>query len=1036
MADSTTHVINYVGDLTNIQNKVKELTRLNTLAAQKLGSDFTKSLDLIDQKITKISQRTIKTPMVDASGTQVRDLAGNALFTNQTEQVTKLTSVIRTADGQLNTFVETQKRVDGALKDTTLSFQGASASTKKLIDGMGGLAGKSSQIATNFSNLDRVNKSFATQLQGFGNAARFIGTTLSEVSATGSTTAKVFETASGKFVKLNETVSRTPEGLQSVKKSVTELNAAQVGNLKTIENMGVSINQSSKVSRTFADDLKTLAGRALLTIPIWLGIRAALTGMFQTFSDGAKNIISFDLALQKVKRNLSGTPEEIAKNFTTLREEITKASLETGKSTEEIAEAVKKFATIGFSFEDALKGGLEATKLSVVLFGDAGDTANAFARALKLLIDTSADAKTSQEQIAEAFALTSELEKTNQFEINEVTESLLKFSGTAKTAKLTMQETLAVLAALGTAGRAGAQGGTLLSTSFNNLVTNLDKVAEQFGVKFNPAVDDAFGTLIKVLDTAEAMSKEVGGEENVITKLADVFGGERGTKALSSLLAVNDQLKKNRAILPDVVKFNKDVADVLNTESGQAQIAGNTFKEFGKALVTGVVGGDDFITSLKDINAFLLTLQKNGVAAGEAIRDFAIAATTSFIGLAFFKIQENKKDLANEISKLNKRITDALNTNLKTDPVEIEKLLVDIQKDKVFLDDSSKEQITRALNIRLEALKLEPEIPIDPKITTKPDNKPVISEENRKGIAEDILDARLNQLRTEGLLQSELLKQEGFLKKQLNIYDSELDKAKRKLEIERAVNEEKRLQNRLGNDSLKLFEISKTEGVEVAKKIGDVLAGNTDFSTFVRQGGKELEIFKSQFEDIFNNQQAQAFFKGNNIPGLEGLRGGQNIAIQEEGIRGVANRFDAAAALENSQGINMLRTDTQTVQNMTVGAVSFPGGIFDPNASNVLNNNAIAGLPNRNLPTNTPGLGSSIDQLRALRDQGLFSKNAQISISVDFNGTENVLIGTPDSIIGQLSDMAAEKARQGMRDALTNSQSPESKLVNQRQEEF
>ena len=108
---------------------------------------------------------------------------------------------------------------------------------------------------------------------------------------------------------------------------------------------------------------------------------------------------------------------------------------------------------------------------------------------------------------------------------------------------------------------------------------------------------------------------------------------------------------------------------------------------------------------------------------------------------------------------------------------------------------------------------------------------------------------------------------------------------------------------KLGSDSIKLFEIAKEHGTDVAKKIGDVLAGNVDFSTFAKKGGKELDAFKDKFANLFKQKQAEAFFKGEKIPGEGGfnfstkrLSGGAGIDIQED-LTARAKRYSPEAEI-------------------------------------------------------------------------------------------------------------------------------------------
>jgi hypothetical protein len=121
---------------------------------------------------------------------------------------------------------------------------------------------------------------------------------------------------------------------------------------------------------------------------------------------------------------------------------------------------------------------------------------------------------------------------------------------------------------------------------------------------------------------------------------------------------------------------------------------------------------------------------------------------------------------------------------------------------------------------------------------------------------------------------------------------------------------------------MKLFDIAKTEGVDVAKAIGDVLSGKSSFETFNQIGGKNLDVFKKEFADLFKQQQALQFFKGNTVSGEPGLQGGFGISIQEPGIRKSISQFDVNTALAAQRAglppIN--QTNVNTTASVNVNA--------------------------------------------------------------------------------------------------------------------
>jgi len=780
------------------------------------------------------------------------------------------------------------------------------------------------------------------------------------------TVGEVVQTTNGSFLQMSKVTTKVGNQLGSTAVSVKNVTDQFVkGNLEAAK--------GNKVFTNLSDNVKQLAGRALLTIPIWIALRGAIMGVFSGISGGIQNLISFDLALQKIRNNMSGTPAEVDSAFKKIRASITEASKATGISTEELARAVKEFATLGFSANESLQGALGASKLSIALFGDAGETAGAFARALNIMIDRSQGAKSAIDQMNEAFALTSQLEETNNFEIKNVTEALDKFAGTAAGVGLTMNQTLAILAALGTAGRRGSEGATLLSTSFNQLLSNIPKISKSLGLVVG-AGESTFTTFKKIIDKITELNNTPGGQSSAINAIGDIFGGARGIKIVQSLVAVKDILDKNIATLPSFTALSQKADRTMNSESGQAKILGNNLKEMAKSFITAMAGSEDFTAAIVKLNsvvkgiseglkplgstihaifdnlgfiagaAFLLKWRKiitvqaiaSSILASQAavegaglflsyafsrgfltgfkfIGKFAIASIVAgFAGIgaagiggvlaavvaaifspiviiagilgkvtadawteSFVKGIEAKNAQAQAVFG---KVIDGLRGQLSIADltVLIEKLTLE-QKPG---DQGMIRQIG-ALRSRLQKQVDQSKIVIEPVVEVQP----LISFEEQQSVSKLLLANKIEELKLQGATNVQLAQAKILGTEQLKIKEDTITLLGNQLDLEKAIQEEKRLQNKLGSDSIKLFEISQTEGVAAAKAIGDVLSGDKSFDTFVRQGGKNLEIFKKEFADIFKQQQALQFFTGERVSGEPSLRGGSSIAIQEEALR-------------------------------------------------------------------------------------------------------------------------------------------------------
>lgn len=726
-----------------------------------------------------------------------------------------------------------------------------------------------SDIKRQVTLLQRLNTITAKKLgQDFTKGATIVRNELSKIA----TSAKQIKLPLGgttNQIRQFTTVLRGANGqLATVRQTVA-------GTGKNLKVLNATVSKGATVSRTFGQNLVTLAKRAALTIPLWFALRRGIGAVFSTIKDGLTAIVDFDRALQKAKRNLQGTTDSIEKNFIILRKEVTKLSIETGKSVEDITNAFQKFATVGFDFETSLAGANSATKLSILLFGEADQTALAFARSMRVLVDESKDAKPAGEQLADVMALTSELWKTNAFELNELTQSLEKFAPVAKTAGFSAEETVKVLSALSTAGLRGGRAGRLLRTSMVRLVTSTDKLASSLGIKVNPEVDRTFDVFLKTLDVLHKTRGETGKVAPAFEKVVKSIFGLRSSDAIKGLIALRGNLQKVLGVTGDVAKFNKEFEDVNKTIFQLVARFRNLNKEIGKAFVIGLVGGEDFKDTLEDIIELQNKIFKVTRSIGEALRISGQLTFGDTRGLEKFLLnvdlfekfilrskdaKEKLQEINNEILKNNEKLLKGLNGQL--DRAELERLIIEIET-QIKLDtkqfDVDKNLLIKA---KKELEKTFEDLPlIEPDIQVSLDGIQLTTEEQNK-LIQDLINDQLKRLKFEGATEFELLKIEDRLRRQFDVNDDILDQKRRQLDIERAISQEQKERLSFGSESVKLAEIAKTEGLQTAVALSEVLDGQRDFNTFMRIGGKQAELLTKHFEDFVKSKELEEFFKG------------------------------------------------------------------------------------------------------------------------------------------------------------------------------
>lgn len=787
--------------------------------------------------------------------------------------------------------------------------------------------------------LERINTDIAKTIgTQFANATRIVGTSFEKIS-TKPITINGHDTIA-QIEQLGTVIQDTNGNFNEFTKTNTFIKGVLYktsGSLKDVTNQfqqtAVGSEKANKNFLSITDNLIRLASRAILTIPIWMALRGAVMGTISNITTGFKDLVDESLALQKVKNTLQGTTDSITTNLEIIKKSTQSLALESGISHEKIIATFQKFSSVGLDVATSLAATNAAIKLSVITQGDATTSAEGFAHALAVLIPLNATVTEKQNQINEIMGLTSELWKTNGFNIEEFTGSLEKFSITAKSVNLTTSQTLALLATLSKSGLGSA--GNLLRNSIGQLLVNMDKLAGTLGVKVNPQLDDTFAILVKVLEQLNNLQKvnDLRGLESAKEALKEVFGGTRSAVPIVALSSLYDALKKNISLIGDVNTLNnsfKDTEGVLGNIVARFHTAN---AEIGKAFVTGIIGGEDFNASLETLVQRLNSIIGAAEGVGEAIRGIG----TLGIGPVADTMRKEFTKLNNDIFELGNSIVRGLKGQLTSG--ELNSLLAQLEaaKQKVGqeimqpgISEAEIKRRTDSASRLVETIRLLRQIGSVEQASKTPNSdkqlknieQQLIYTKDAQEIAKLVLNDSIERLKREGALNSQILLATQFRTQQLGIEEKTIDKLNRKLEIERAINEEKRLQGKLSSDTMKLFDIAKTEGVQVAKQIGDVLAGNLDFENFIRRGGKAVEVFKQQFADFFSQQQALQFFQGNRVSELPNLMGGTNIAINEEAIRKPLSQYDVNIALARraaEQQFQRLTNITATVP-VTVNA--------------------------------------------------------------------------------------------------------------------
>ena len=389
-----------------------------------------------------------------------------------------------------------------------------------------------------------------------------------------------------KFKKLSTTVANTGKGWDIYENKMSSVNLTQ--------------RDFSKKTRTIIGDLKKLAYRAALTIPIWLVLRRGMMMLFRTIGDGLRYIKELDSGLARARAVMHGVTST-SQAISILSNVVKKWGRDAGVSAKDATEAFYRMGTAGLSVKESLAGMQIALKTSIAMMGDSTATARALADIYNVMGDRIEGATTVQEKMQYIGSTIALLWKSNAFELSEYLAALRNFAPTAKNANLTLDEMLASLAVAHTLMRRAGAAGTELSRSMLMLASRRKQIETFLG--YYPEGISKMQLLVLVLKKLNEEYKKTG---DISTYVYRVFG-IKGMKTTASLAADLERLTKTieglaSKNLQDRLAVLNDLYEIqLHTVNRQLLRISQLKKQTVEAFLTSATGAMNYEQALEKI---------------------------------------------------------------------------------------------------------------------------------------------------------------------------------------------------------------------------------------------------------------------------------------------------------------------------------------------------------------------------------------------------------------------------------------------------
>jgi TP901 family phage tail tape measure protein len=705
-----------------------------------------------------------------------------------------------------------------------------------------------------------------------------------------------------------------------------------------MKNLAVSTNDADKASHDFLGTQTKLAVRAMAVIPIWMAFRAIWSTIIGLVTNSISEWFKLDEQLHRIIVTTNTFIDRSADLGSTM-ERIETAILNYGgassKSFSEIATSMYALGSAGLTVNEQMAGFTHVMDLSIGTMGNVEQTAklvagvyNVFGHNIKGAYTEGAKFK----KIADILAYTY---TKQQVELDEIATGLSYVASVGNLVNVGFEDLVTTIGVLNTGMLKGSKAGVALMNAFIEIAQKSDKLAE-LGVVFDP------NKPLNYRDVVEQLTKIYGENAlslNNLKEIIEVFG-QRGGRAVAQLITDFDRWKKSiddadahfedfakrtaeemeKSLPAAMAKLNnaikRNIIDAIKDKGILEDITkvGAILEKAGRGGATLNIIGDE------NLPVFLRMMVETSKLLGEMSPILGYATKTYTANVVADTLREGEED----VLLVAKKILDTRKQIIQEEKKEIgfEDFLEKLAKDKIENGKTElvlRKEITDWLikgemsSLMLNQMNTEEQKEFIKTLLDRLNIQIQITEEEKaskqrlpKELATKLYENRLDILKEQGATESDILKQKEYYIKQLGtelgLKTETVDKLMRQLDIEKALTKEKRLQGRLGSDTLKLYDIAIKEGPQVAKNIGDLLAKKIGFDDFMRRfkGTKTLQIAEEQFPDLIKQQQAEQYLKGERVSGRPELKPGYGtrIPILEEFIRKKPKQYDAELALQ------------------------------------------------------------------------------------------------------------------------------------------
>jgi TP901 family phage tail tape measure protein len=607
--------------------------------------------------------------------------------------------------------------------------------------------------------------------------------------------------------------------IQGIKRMESELR-------KTKDAMGIA----EKGATGFGAGLAKLVLRAVAVIPIWMALRGAYMGLIRTTGDAIRATIEFEESLARIRTVVSANSTSIEADMAVVTQKILDLALTTRVPLKELADAMYFLRSADLTTAESIDALDSVLNLAVGTMNSVEESARAVAGIYNTMGDVLGENLTTHEKfqkIADVLAFTYSVQEVQLNELLAGYAKLAPFVGGLSDSFLELTTLLGVLnTRLLKSGRAG----TLTAQTILQLTKNANKLAEVFGITFDPSQP------ISLIKTLEEMNNIFNTQGKLTQKQSDMLTelfGARGIVVPQLLLSAGGFENLSEAIslaTKEAEGYAQRMREVREmTVQAQLERTKNIFASLVSQFLSASSGAIDLAHTLDALNDGMVESQGSFKNAGETV-NFYLTNIKLLID-KLYELQGTEKGLAIAQAQSRKQFLQSI--------PGIQQLILGFTGAKIAID-----KLIGTFGISREELQenkkaLEDQFNLDKQLAQAQEKDP----QERQRLAEEKRQQNIKEIRQELEHQIKIMKALGASELDIaKVKEKSLEKEKEYIEANELVLESQSRRNEVIEEELKL-----------RKQISDEVM-DAQLESMRLMGASELEVLKAKEKQLINSK--------------------------------------------------------------------------------------------------------------------------------------------------------------------------------------